>query len=342
MEAVQQNHSVCRGYCGVMLRSRSGGFFRRGFMLGNVEVILARPRGFCAGVERAVRTLESVASRYAGTREVYALHEIVHNLHVVNSFKKMGVKFVSALHEVPEGAVLVFSAHGVSQQVKEESRRKGLTVVDATCPLVTKVHLEIQRYDKSGYQVILVGHKGHREVEGSMGQVSNPVVLVQNVQDVQSIKIPSAAKLAYVTQTTLSMDDTAEIISALKLRFPRIVGPDLRDICYATQNRQTAVKAMSQMVDVVLAIGSKNSSNSNRLLDLAKAQNARAYLIDSYRNIDLEWLIGARRIGITAGASAPEILVQEVIDYLGLHANLKVRTMDGVSENITFKLPELD
>ena len=311
-------------------------------MLGNVEVILARPRGFCAGVERAVRTLEGVAYKYAGTRAVYALHQIVHNLHVVDSFKKMGVKFVSTLDEVPEGAVLVLSAHGVSQQIREESMRKGLTVVDATCPLVTKVHLEIQRYDKSGYQVILVGHKGHREVEGSMGQISNPVILVQSVQDVQNIQVPSATKLAYVTQTTLSIDDTADIINALKLRFPEIVGPNLRDICYATHNRQVAVGSMSKMVDVVLVIGSKNSSNSNRLLDLAKSRNVRAYLIDSCRDIDLKWLVGTHKIGITAGASAPEILVQEVVDYLGLHANLKVHTMDGVSENITFKLPELD
>nr|WP_317619165.1 4-hydroxy-3-methylbut-2-enyl diphosphate reductase [Anaplasma capra] len=312
-------------------------------MLGNLEVILAQPRGFCAGVERAIRILESVAKRYSGIRSVYALHEIVHNLHVVNDFKKMGVTFVSTLHEVPEGAVLVFSAHGVSQQIREESQRRGFLVVDATCPLVTRVHLEIQRYDRNGYQVVLVGHEGHREVEGSMGQISDPVILVQNVQDVWNIQVSNPTKLAYVTQTTLSMRDTTEIIKALKLRFPEIVGPDLKDICYATQNRQLAVESLSQMVDVVLVVGSKNSSNSNRLLDLAKAQNSRAFLVDSYKNINLDWFSDARRIGITAGASAPETLVQGIVDYLDLHAtDLTVHTMDGVKENITFKLPELN
>ncbi|MGN7661903.1 MAG: 4-hydroxy-3-methylbut-2-enyl diphosphate reductase [Anaplasma sp.] len=306
-----------------------------------MEVILAQPRGFCAGVERAVHALENVAAKYARSRKVYALHEIVHNLRVVDDFKAMGVVFADKLDDVPQGSVLVFSAHGVSKQIREEAQRRGLLVVDATCPLVTKVHLEIQRYDRGGFQVILVGHAGHREVEGSVGQVSNPVILVQSVQDVYDLQIEQSAKLAYVTQTTLSMDDTREVIDALRSRFPGIAGPDLRDICYATQNRQRAVKNLASMVDVVLVIGGKHSSNSNSLLRLSKTQNPRSFLIESRENMDLNWLSGAAKVGVTAGASAPEVLVREVIDHLRLYADVTVSTMDGVAENVVFRLPEL-
>ncbi|MGN7678155.1 MAG: 4-hydroxy-3-methylbut-2-enyl diphosphate reductase [Anaplasma sp.] len=306
-----------------------------------MEVILAQPRGFCAGVERAVHILEDVAAKYANSRKVYALHEIVHNSRVVNNFRTMGVEFVDKLDDVPQGSVLVFSAHGVSKQIQEEAQRRDLLVIDATCPLVTKVHLEIQRYDRSGFQVILIGHAGHREVEGSIGQVSNPVILVRSVQDVYDLQIEQSAKLAYVTQTTLSVDDTKEVIDALKSRFPDIAGPNLRDICYATQNRQQAIKSLASMVDVVLVIGGKHSSNSNSLLHLSKAQNPQSFLIESHENMDLNWLAGAAKIGITAGASAPEVLVQEVIDRLRLYADVTVSTMDGIAENVMFKLPEL-
>ncbi|SCV63806.1 4-hydroxy-3-methylbut-2-enyl diphosphate reductase [Anaplasma phagocytophilum] len=308
----------------------------------DVEVILAQPRGFCAGVERAVAILDMIVDQYIASKEVYVLHEIVHNAYVVESFRKRNVKFVASLDEVPTGAVLVFSAHGVAKQVRAAAQERGLVVIDATCPLVTKVHLEIHRYHKNGYKIILIGHKGHREVEGSMGQIQSEVLLVQNVDDVYNLPVDAATKLAYVTQTTLSVDDTRVIVEALKTRFPDIVGPDLKDICYATQNRQTAVKELASMVDVMLIMGGKNSSNTNRLLDLAKVRNPRSFLIGSYEDVDLSWFADTKKIGVTAGASAPAILVEELLKYFSSKMNIKVSTMDGVQENIVFKLPNLN
>ncbi|MDB1134989.1 4-hydroxy-3-methylbut-2-enyl diphosphate reductase [Candidatus Anaplasma sp. TIGMIC] len=312
-----------------------------GSSAAQVEIVLAQPRGFCAGVERAVLILNAVVDKYSPHKPVYVLHEIVHNSHVVESFRSKNVTFVNSLHEVPQGAVLVFSAHGVAKQVRFEAQELGLLLVDATCPLVTKVHLEICRYYKSGYQVILIGHKGHREVEGSLGQVPSNVLLVQNADDVRSLEVEDDTKLAYVTQTTLSIDDTRVIIDALKERFPNIVGPDLKDICYATQNRQNAVKQLSEMVDVVLVVGGTNSSNTRRLLELAKVRNPRSFLVGSHEDVDMNWFTGVSKIGVTAGASAPDYVVQELLDYLGSKMKTTVSTMDGVRENIVFKLPEL-
>ena len=307
----------------------------------HVEVILAQPRGFCAGVERAVSILDAVVDKYIALRSVYVLHEIVHNSYVVESFCKKGVRFVDSVDEVPDGAVLVFSAHGVAKRVRACAEKKDLLVIDATCPLVTKVHTEIGRYNRNGYQIVLIGHKGHVEVEGSVGQIDNAVQVIQNVDDVWNIKVNDPHKLAYVTQTTLSVVDTRVIVDELKTRFPSIVGPDLRDICYATQNRQNAVKHLSSLVDVVLVVGGKNSSNTNRLVDIAKAQNNNSFLIGSHEDINMDWLSGARKVGITAGASAPDSVVRKLLGYLSSNLNIKISTMDGVKENVVFKLPEL-
>lgn len=304
-----------------------------------IEVILAQPRGFCAGVERAVKILEMAVEKYAGHNEVYVLHEIVHNNHIVETFKKKSVKFVDSLSAVPKGAVLVFSAHGVAKQVRADAENKELLVIDATCPLVTKVHLEIHKYHTMGYQLILIGHRGHREVVGSMGQIKARVLLVQDVEDVAHLEVDNPDNLAYVTQTTLSIDDTRVIVGALKARFPSIVGPNLRDICYATQNRQNAVRKLADETDMVLVVGGKNSSNTNRLFDLAKLHNCRSFLVGSHEDVDLGWFCDVKRVGITAGASAPDFVIKNLLDYLGANINMRVSVMDGVKENIVFKLP---
>jgi 4-hydroxy-3-methylbut-2-enyl diphosphate reductase len=313
------------------------------FDLKKMEVILAEPRGFCAGVKRAVDILTITLEKYKNKRQVYVLHEIVHNKYIVEDFKKQGVVFVSSIEDIKDnGGILIFSAHGVSKSIEEEAKRKGIQVIDATCPLVSKVHKEAKRYEDGGKKLILIGHENHPEVKGIRGRVDGPITLVQTVEDVHNLKVKDPDNLSYVTQTTLSVDDTSEIIAALKLRFPNITGPNLKDICYATQNRQNAVKKLAEIVDIVLIVGSKNSSNSNRLLDLCIARGKRAYLIDNYSCVNKSWLQGVEKIGITAGASAPDILVDELIDYLKTHMNIKVSVMPGgVTENVQFKIPNL-
>ncbi|BAP00296.1 4-hydroxy-3-methylbut-2-enyl diphosphate reductase [Wolbachia endosymbiont of Cimex lectularius] len=308
-----------------------------------MEVILAEPRGFCAGVKRAVDILAITLEKYKNKRQVYVLHEIVHNKYIVEDFKKQGVVFVNSIEDIEDnGEILIFSAHGVSKSIEEEAKRKGIQVIDATCPLVSKVHKEAKRYEDSGRELILIGHENHPEVKGIRGRVDDPITLVQTVEDVHNLKVKDPDNLSYVTQTTLSVDDTSEIIAALKLRFPSITGPNLKDICYATQNRQNAVKKLVEIVDIVLIVGSKNSSNSNRLLDLCIARGKRAYLIDNYNCVNKSWLQGVEKVGITAGASAPDILVDELIDYLKTHMNIKVSVMPGsVAENVQFKVPNL-
>ncbi len=304
-----------------------------------MEVILAQPRGFCAGVKRAIDILTLTLEKYGSNHKIYALHEIVHNRHVVDDFKRRGVVFVDKVEEVQANAVLVFSAHGVAKAVEDEAKNKNIHIIDATCPLVSKVHKEAQRSERDGRQLILIGHKGHPEVEGTKGRVKNPIILVQTVHDVHELEVEDQDKLSYVTQTTLSIDDTREIIAALQAKFPNISGPNLSDICYATQNRQNAVKQLAKIVDLVLVIGSQNSSNSNRLLDICKATGVKAYLINSYRDIDNNWFIGVKRLGITAGASAPEILIKELISQLKSYMDIEVSVMPGTVENIEFKLP---
>lgn len=311
--------------------------------LKKMEVILAEPRGFCAGVKRAVDILAITLEKYKNKRQVYVLHEIVHNKYIVEDFKKQGVVFVSSIEDINDnGGILIFSAHGVSRGTEERAKRKGIQVIDATCPLVSKVHKEAKKYEDNGKELILIGHENHSEVKGIRGRVNNPIALVQTVQDVRNLKVKDPDNLSYVTQTTLSVDDTSEIIAVLKLKFPSITGPNLKDICYATQNRQNAVKKLAKITDVVLIVGSKNSSNSNRLLDLCTAKGKRAYLVDNYRCVNKSWLQGVEKIGITAGASAPDILVDELIDYLKINMNIKVSVMPGgVTENVQFKIPNL-
>ncbi|HCE59643.1 MAG TPA: 4-hydroxy-3-methylbut-2-enyl diphosphate reductase [Wolbachia sp.] len=306
-----------------------------------MEVILAEPRGFCAGVRRAVDILAITLEKYRDKRQVYVLHEIVHNKYIIEDFKKQGVIFVKNIEEIkdPRG-ILIFSAHGVSQSIEDEASRKNIQVIDATCPLVSKVHKEARRYEDRGKELILIGHENHPEVQGIRGRVNNPITLVQNVADAYTCAVNDPNNLSYVTQTTLSIDDTREIITILKSRFPNITGPDLKDICYATQNRQNAVKKLAEIVDIVLIIGSKNSSNSNRLLDLCIAKGKRAYLIDNYKCIDKSWLKDVKKLGITAGASAPDILVDELIDNLRANMSIKISVMpNGFTENVQFKIP---
>lgn len=303
-----------------------------------MEIILAQPRGFCAGVERAIEIVERALQKYGAP--VYVRHEIVHNKYVVENLRRKGAVFVNELDEIPEGAITIFSAHGVAEKVEKEAENRHLPYIDATCPLVTKVHKEAQRNEQEGRQVILIGHKGHPEVEGTSGRVKGEVLLVQNVKDVETLQVLDPDKLSYVTQTTLSVDDTRGIIEALKLRFPNIAGPDLKDICYATQNRQNAVRELAKQVDIILVIGAKNSSNSNRLRDLGEEIGTKSFLINDERDIDPTWLTSVQKIGITAGASAPEVLVEGVIDYLRQQFNANVSIMDGIVENIKFKLPK--
>lgn len=302
-----------------------------------LRVILAQPRGFCAGVVRAVNIVERALDLYGAP--VYVRHEIVHNQHVVTELRRKGARFVSEIDDIPEGAATVFSAHGVSRKVQSDAGERQLQVIDATCPLVTKVHNEAKRYSRKGYEVILIGHDGHPEVEGTMGQVSGTVHLVSDVADVANLESANPTKLAYVTQTTLSVDDTREIIAALRARFPDIVGPDVNDICYATQNRQTAVRQLAQEADIILVIGAHNSSNSNRLRELGEECGVRSYLIPDAQCLDPAWLDNADTVGLTAGASAPEELVQDMLDTLRGQFDLTVTNLDGLTENVTFRLP---
>ena len=302
-----------------------------------MKVVLAQPRGFCAGVERAIEIVERALVKYGPP--VYVRHEIVHNKRVVDELRAKGAIFVEEVSEVPAGAVTIFSAHGVARAVEREAGERGLTVIDATCPLVAKVHKEGQRYSTLGHDVILIGHKGHPEVEGTLGQIDGTVHLISTASDVARLEVASPARLSYVTQTTLSVDDTREIIEALKARFPTIKGPDVNDICYATQNRQQAVRELARECDVLLVIGARNSSNSNRLREIGAELNVPSYLIDDATALDPAWLQGKSRVGITAGASAPEALVEEVVERLRELGTCTVTTLSGLIENVRFKLP---
>ncbi len=303
-----------------------------------LKVILAQPRGFCAGVERAIEIVERALDIYGPP--VYVRHEIVHNKRVVETLKARGARFVEDVAEIPEGAVTIFSAHGVAQTVESAAELRRLHVIDATCPLVTKVHREGQRYAVKGYDVVLIGHTGHPEVEGTMGQIDGPVHLVSSVADVLALKPRDPARIAYVTQTTLSVDDTREIIAALSRRFPNILGPDVKDICYATQNRQIAVRELAAGIDLILVVGAHNSSNSNRLREIGSDMGKPSYLIEDATALRPEWLDGVGTVGLTAGASAPEALVQEVITKLSEWRSITVRALDGIAENVHFKLPD--
>ena len=301
------------------------------------EIVLAGPRGFCAGVERAIDIVELALA--VCPPPVYVRKEIVHNRHVVDELRQKGAIFVDELDEVPDDATVIFSAHGISPEVREEARRRGLRVIDATCPLVTKVHLEAIRYAREGYTIILVGHEDHDEVIGTMGEAPSQMLLIERPDQVVDLQVPDPNKVAYLTQTTLSVDDTRECIEALRQRFPKIVGPAKDDICYATQNRQAAVKTLAGDVDVVLVIGAANSSNANRLVEVSQGNGTRAYLINDLRDIKPEWLDGVRRIGITAGASTPEVLVTEAMEALRKSAAVSVREVQVVEEDVRFGLP---
>ncbi|MBV5286033.1 MAG: 4-hydroxy-3-methylbut-2-enyl diphosphate reductase [Methyloversatilis discipulorum] len=303
-----------------------------------MDVLLANPRGFCAGVERAIAIVERALEQYGAP--IYVRHEVVHNKFVVDSLRAKGAIFIDDLALVPEGATLIFSAHGVPQTVRHDAASRGLRVFDATCPLVTKVHVEVAKMRDAGREIIMIGHKGHPEVEGTMGQAEGGMYLVETVADVQSLQVTDPDKLAYVTQTTLSVDDAQIIVDALRARFPTIVGPKRDDICYATQNRQDAVKFMAPRSDLVLVVGSPNSSNSNRLREVAEQFGVPAHLIDNASQIDPAWLAGRKRIGVTAGASAPEVLVDAVIARLRELGAASVRTLDGTPENVNFPLPK--
>ena len=302
-----------------------------------MKVLLAQPRGFCAGVVRAVEIVELALKKFGPP--VYVRHEIVHNKRVVEDLRAKGAVFVDEVDDIPKGAITVFSAHGVSRRVVSDADLRGLEVLDATCPLVARVHTEGQRYAAEGFDVVLIGHAGHAEVEGTLGQIDGTVHLVGNVADVNTLVVKDPSKLAYVTQTTLSVDDTREIIAQLKQRFPEIHGPDVKDICYATQNRQHAMRELAEKSDVILVLGAKNSSNSNRLRDLGADMGIPSYLIDDADGLQPEWLDGKSVVGITAGASAPEALVDELIAKLRTLADIEVEPLTGVTENIHFKLP---
>ena len=302
-----------------------------------IDVWLASPRGFCAGVERAIEIVERAIDLYGPP--VYVRHEIVHNKRVVETLRAKGAVFVEEVDDVPDGAVTIFSAHGVSEAVENQAKDRDLPVIDATCPLVSKVHKEGQNHAKKDRQVILIGHEGHPEVEGTQGRIPGGVLLVTKPKDVAQLEVRDPDKLAYVTQTTLSVDETRDVIEALKERFPTIIGPDVKDICYATQNRQQAVRNLAEHVDLLLVVGATNSSNSNRLREIGNELGVPSYLIDDADNLDPAWLKNVDIVGVTAGASAPEELVQEVITRLGDFAEVKLTKLDGVEENITFKLP---
>ena len=305
---------------------------------GIQEVLLAEPRGFCAGVDRAIEIVERALAKFGAP--IYVRHEIVHNTYVVNELKSKGAIFIEELSDVPPGATLVFSAHGVSKAVQQEARDRGFSNFDATCPLVTKVHVEVAKLAKEGFEFIMIGHKGHPEVEGTMGQLTSGIHLVEDVADVAKVQPGQTEKLAVVTQTTLSVDDAAEIAAAVRARFPSVREPKQQDICYATQNRQDAVKVMSPQVDLVIVVGSPTSSNSNRLRELAQRLGTESYMVDSAAELQAAWFEGKTRIGLTAGASAPEVLVREVIDRVKALGAVSVRKMDGIEETIKFPLPK--
>ena len=302
------------------------------------EVVLAEPRGFCAGVDRAIEIVERALTKFGAP--IYVRHEIVHNTYVVNDLKAKGAIFIEDLAEVPPGATLVFSAHGVSKAVRIEAAQRGFNVFDATCPLVTKVHVEVAKLRQQGYDFIMIGHKGHPEVEGTMGQLTAGIYLVEDAADVARVEVTQSDKLAVVTQTTLSVDDAAEILVALKRRFPNVREPKHQDICYATQNRQDAVKVLAPTVDILIVVGSPTSSNSNRLRELAQRLGTEAYMVDTPDDLQPHWFEGKQRVGLTAGASAPDILVQQVIQRLRALGALSVRTLPGVQETVNFPLPK--
>ncbi len=302
------------------------------------SILLAQPRGFCAGVDRAIEIVERALTKFGPP--IYVRHEIVHNTFVVDALKKKGAVFIEDMSEVPPGATLIFSAHGVSRAVQQEAQERGFTIFDATCPLVTKVHVEVAKLHKEGYEFIMIGHKGHPEVEGTLGQIDSGIHLVEDVADVARVNPSQTERLAVVTQTTLSMDDTAEILAVLKKKFPQMRQPKQQDICYATQNRQDAVKLMRGQVDVVIVVGSATSSNSNRLRELAQRMGADSHMIDTAMELQAHWFEGKPRVGLTAGASAPEVLVQEVITRLREMGAVSVRKMDGVQEDTHYPLPK--
>ena len=303
-----------------------------------MDIVLAEPRGFCAGVDRAIEIVEKALTKFG--RPIYVRHEIVHNTYVVNDLKAKGAIFIEALDDVPPGATLVFSAHGVSKAIQDEAQRRGFQIFDATCPLVTKVHVEVAKLHKEGYEFIMIGHKGHPEVEGTMGQLDSGIHLVEDIEDVAHVQPTQTTKLAVVTQTTLSVDDAAGIAAAVKARFPDVRQPKQQDICYATQNRQDAVKVMSPQVDIVIVVGSPTSSNSNRLRELADKLGTESYMVDSAEELQAAWFEGKSRVGLTAGASAPEILVKQVIERIKALGAVSVRKMDGIEETVKFPLPK--
>ncbi len=302
------------------------------------EIVLAQPRGFCAGVDRAIDIVERAIELHGAP--IYVRHEIVHNRFVVEDLRAKGAVFIDDLDQAPSGGIVVFSAHGVSKAVRAEAESRGLQVFDATCPLVTKVHIEVERMRAAGREIIMIGHKGHPEVEGTLGQAKDGMYLVETVEDVNALQVSNPDLLAFVTQTTLSVDDASVVANALRTKYPQIIEPKKSDICYATQNRQDAVKIMAPESDLVLVVGSANSSNSNRLREVAERKGIPAYLIDGPESIEPAWLVGRKRIGITAGASAPEVLVQQVIERLKSLGAISVRTLDGLQESVSFPLPK--
>lgn len=304
----------------------------------NAEILMAQPRGFCAGVDRAINIVNEALIRFGAP--IYVRHEIVHNAYVVNELRDKGAIFVEELHEVPTGGIVVFSAHGVSQEVRRDAEARGLRVYDATCPLVTKVHLEVIKMCKDGFTVLMIGHAGHPEVEGTMGQVKEGVFLIESIEDIDALTFSMDEKIAFVTQTTLSVDETKEIVEALTKKFPNIVQPRKQDICYATQNRQDAVKFMAPQVEVVIVVGSASSSNSNRLRELAEKLGVPAYMVDAPEQLKPEWFEGKKRVGLTAGASAPESLAQSIVSRIQEFGPRQVRALDGVVEDVTFSLPK--
>ncbi len=304
----------------------------------SAEILLAQPRGFCAGVDRAINIVNEALSRFGAP--IYVRHEIVHNKYVVDELRAKGAIFVDEIDEIPRGAIVIYSAHGVSQQVRQDAAERGLQVYDATCPLVTKVHVEVVKLCKDGFTVFMIGHAGHPEVEGTMGQVDSGIVLIENLIDVEKLNFSADERLAFVTQTTLSVDETKEIVNALTKKFPKIIQPKKQDICYATQNRQDAVKFMAPQVQLVIVVGSKASSNSNRLRELAEKLGVPAYMVDAPDQLRPEWFEGKKRVGLTAGASAPESLAQAIVARIQEFGPRQIRSLDGVVEDITFSLPK--
>ena len=306
--------------------------------MSDVSIVLAQPRGFCAGVDRAITIVERALEQFGAP--IYVRHEIVHNKYVVDDLRDKGAVFIEELFEAPDGSTVIFSAHGVSLAVRDEAQRRNLHIFDATCPLVTKVHVEVKRMREQGYEIIMIGHKGHPEVEGTMGQVKDGIYLVDTEADVANLQVKTPDHLAYVTQTTLSVDDTKGIITTLKQRFPKITEPKKADICYATQNRQDAVKVLAPQVDVVIVVGSPNSSNSNRLRELAEKMGVSAYMVDNADDVQVAWFVNVQKIGVTAGASAPEVLVESVLNRIKELGANSVSVLEGVEESVKFPLPK--